>query len=205
LPSRATSSISTPLRKKRRRQNLLWPRVNFSLQLKHNPWRRRSVISSGVRRLWLLSPRPCWAAAGGAGSARSGAVAGRAARCAGPGGPRGAGRVGCCTGRLLSISSTWRAKLMAAASVSGWWRRTVWLSSGRRPPVKSWTRCASSSRPARGRRAWNRLAYVSAGHRSRRDGELWRLNLCTDANTLKTQLFSAAALKTRLALFLLFL
>ncbi|KAG8067652.1 hypothetical protein GUJ93_ZPchr0005g14918 [Zizania palustris] len=39
--------------------------------------------------------------------------------------------------------------------------RTAWLSGGRSPPVKSWTRCASSRRPARGRRAWNLLPYSS--------------------------------------------
>ena len=66
--SPSTSSISTPSRKKRRRQNLLWPRVNFSLQWKHKPWRRRSAISFGVRRRGLPSPRLCWEAAGGQGA-----------------------------------------------------------------------------------------------------------------------------------------
>jgi hypothetical protein len=35
--SSVASLISTPSKKKRRRHNLLWPRVYFSLQLKHRP------------------------------------------------------------------------------------------------------------------------------------------------------------------------
>jgi hypothetical protein len=81
----AASSISTPSRKKMSRQNLLWPRVYFSLQLKQRPRQRRSTISSGVRRLWLPSPRPCWPATGGAGSANDCWGAGSAGRGAGTG------------------------------------------------------------------------------------------------------------------------
>jgi hypothetical protein len=51
---------------------------------------------------------------------------------------RGA-RGGGCTGRSISINSTWRTRLMVAASVSGLWMRTAWLSGGRSLPVKSCT------------------------------------------------------------------
>jgi hypothetical protein len=54
--------------------------------------------------------------------------------------PRGGAQGGGCTGRSLSINSTCRARLMAAASVSGLWMRTAWLRGGRRLPVNSWTR-----------------------------------------------------------------
>jgi hypothetical protein len=54
--------------------------------------------------------------------------------------PRGDARGGGCTHRSSSISSTWRAKLMAAASVVGLWMRMAWLRGGRSPPVKSCTR-----------------------------------------------------------------
>jgi hypothetical protein len=137
----AASSISTPFRKKMRRQNRLWPRVYFSLQLKQRPRRRRSAISSGVRRRWLPSPRPCWAAARGARSVGGCRGAGRAGRGAGAGRrPRGDARGGGYTRWSSFISSTWRAKLMAAASVVGLWMRTAWLRGGRSPPVKSCTR-----------------------------------------------------------------
>jgi hypothetical protein len=59
-------------------------------------------------------------------------------------------------GVYYSRSSSWHTRLMAAARDCGLWTRTSRLSGGRRPPVNSWTRCASSRGPARGRSAWKR-------------------------------------------------
>jgi hypothetical protein len=73
--------------------------------------------------------------------------------------PRGAGRAGVGADLSLSINSIWRARLIAAASVSGLWMQTAWFSGGSKPPVYSWTRWVSSSRPARRRRAWKRFEY----------------------------------------------
>jgi len=75
--SASASSISTPSKKKMRLQKRLWPREYFSLQLKHRPWRRRSAISSGDKRL-EPSPRPVAAPSGGAGSAKGACGAGSA-------------------------------------------------------------------------------------------------------------------------------
>ncbi|XP_021306354.1 uncharacterized protein LOC110433389 [Sorghum bicolor] len=160
--SSAASSISTPSRKKMRLQKRLWPREYFSLQLKQRPRRRRSAhllwseaamiaVATGrlggrrgcSQRQWLLG---WWQSGPGAGAGRR---------------PRAGALGGGVASRLASINSTCRARLMAAASDVGLWMRTSWVRGGRRPPVKSWTRCASSRRPARGRRAWNRLEYSS--------------------------------------------
>jgi hypothetical protein len=64
-------------------------------------------------------------------------------------------------GRANSINSTCRARLIAADNVSVLWIRTAWLSGDSSPPVKSGMRWFSSRHPARGKRAWNRLAYSS--------------------------------------------
>jgi hypothetical protein len=144
----SASSISTLSTKKMRLQNLLWPWEYFSSQLKQSPRRRCSVCSSRVSRRWLPTPR--------AGGRRSVAPEVRAAK-----GARHQGREKTARGwarwsqRLPSDlhQSNLAARLIATASDSGLWMRTAWLSGGSRPPVYSWTRWISSSRPARGRRA----------------------------------------------------
>jgi hypothetical protein len=81
-PESPSSSSSAKLRRKIRWQTRLWPRLNFSLQLKQRPKQRRSSISAWDRR---LTCRPSivigvgWEAAGGldAGNARRGGGAGR--------------------------------------------------------------------------------------------------------------------------------
>jgi hypothetical protein len=158
----SVSSISTPSMKKMCLQNLLWPREYFSSQLKQSSSRRRSACSSGVSRRWLPAPGVGGTPTGGAGRARGRWGAAIAGRGVGVGRrPRVAGREGAGTSLSNSINSTWRARLIAAASVSGLWMRTAWLNGGSKPPVYSWTRWISSSRPARGRRAWKRFEYSS--------------------------------------------
>ena len=76
--------------------------------------------------------------------------------------PRAAGLIWAGGGALSSsISSTCRARLIAAASDWGLWMRTAWLSGGNSPPVKSCTRWRSSSGPARGSSSWKRFWYSS--------------------------------------------
>jgi hypothetical protein len=111
----------------------------------------------------LPSPRP-GAVPTGAGSAKGTWGAGSAGGTGRGGGggrmPRAAGLVWAGAGALWSsISSTCRARLIAAASDWGLWIRTAWLSGGSSPPVKSCTRWRSSSGPARGSSSWKRFWY----------------------------------------------
>ena len=82
----SSSSAAARSRRKMRWQTRLWPRPNFSLQLKQRPRRRRSSISAWDRR---FTGRPSTvavgaagvAAEGGAGSTRRGGGAGRMPFC----------------------------------------------------------------------------------------------------------------------------
>ena len=147
--SSSSVSSATLSTKNRRLHTLLWPRVNFSSQLKHKPRRRRSSCSDWLRR---RTGRPSMAGAtvvGLGAEAWGGAVrepdAGRAGRA-----------VALAGNRYGSMSSNCRARLMAAARLGGFCCCTWRLSGGSKPPVKSCTSCASSNRPARGIRAWKR-------------------------------------------------
>jgi hypothetical protein len=122
------------------------PRVNerdegsvyFSLQLKHRPSRWRSSCSGRDMR---FTGCPSTETVGGA--AFSAGPAGRAKH--GGGGGRTPWDIAlAAVGAYYSLSSSWRARLMAAARDCGLWTDTSRLSGGRSPPVNNWTCCTSS-------------------------------------------------------------